>query len=54
VLLENGAMLDARSHGGVTPLIAAAEGCNALCTQLLVQVKTLTAPFSIVGAFSVL
>jgi hypothetical protein len=53
VLLENGAMLDARSHGGVTPLIAAAEGCNALCTRLLIQVKTLTAPFLIVGAFSV-
>jgi len=39
VLLSHGAAVDSRSHGGVTPLIAAAEGRNAPCTQVLIQVS---------------
>ncbi|CAI5493085.1 unnamed protein product [Closterium sp. Naga37s-1] len=36
-LVRHGAAVDARSHGGVTPLIAAAEGRHACCIHLLVQ-----------------
>ena len=32
--------MDARSHGGVTPLIAAAEGTHGEVIKLLLQVKT--------------
>ncbi|CAI7801505.1 unnamed protein product, partial [Closterium sp. NIES-54] len=39
-LVRHGAAVDARSHGGVTPLIAAAEGRHACCIHLLVQGKT--------------
>lgn len=38
VLLSYNASVDARSHGGVTALIAAAEGRNGDCTQILLQV----------------
>lgn len=37
VLLSYNASVDARSHGGVTALIAAAEGRNGDCTQILLQ-----------------
>eukprot|EP00897_Mesotaenium_endlicherianum_P001836 jgi/Mesen1/1680/ME000137S00595 len=37
LLLTESAAVDARSHGGVTPLIAAAEGRHASCVKLLLQ-----------------
>lgn len=51
VLLSHGAAVDSRSHGGVTPLIAAAEGRNAPCTQVLIQVSPC---LTFVGAAAIL